>query len=245
MVIDIGLDNKRRTSQSYHRKKMTETSVRMTEKKRLPTALNLHRNNSPRPNRSHRSLRTLLQCLLEVPNSLDGDKLSLVGMRINSLSDPPPLNVAAKVKVLYLSNNDLDDLEGIGDFKNLKALSIANNSFHYLGSLRPLRCLTHLEKLSTEGNSINGMPYFREYILGLCPMLVSLDGSKISLEERASAKSNSRKIANVFHQLRSNELRLLVLDHLQKLTHVHSQFFSMLGKFRYILLCLFPPFYFC
>ena len=163
---------------------------------------------------------------------VESSKLSLVSNRI-SILDKIPNTISQKVKILYLSNNDLSKIDQIIQFENCQNLSMGNNLVKFLEDLTCLRHLKHLEKLSLEGNPVTNMPYYREYVLGLCPHLILLDGSKVSIEERLEAKNKNKKIAAVFEQLRINELRLAILTHFIHLSKCHIQLLKLIyGSFK-------------
>ena len=60
---------------------------------------------------------------------------------------PPP--------TLYLSKNGLQSLEGVGQFRRLRALSVADNALPDLAALGPLATL-RLEAASFEGCPVAG-----------------------------------------------------------------------------------------
>jgi hypothetical protein len=135
---------------------------------------------------------------------------------------------------LYLSNNSLKCLEGIDQFSNLTSLSASNNEIRYLNSLAPLSRLPSLTKLSLDGNVVTKMPFYRQYLLGLCAGLTWVDSVAVSPQERDHDKATSRRAGLQMETLRTNELRLVVLKHIEKLMYCHAQLVSVLvGKLRY------------
>ncbi|KAJ1429343.1 hypothetical protein B484DRAFT_329008, partial [Ochromonadaceae sp. CCMP2298] len=121
------------------------------------------------------------------PSLFDGEKLSLVGVDLREIDQLNP-RLASSVKILYLSNNYLSTLTGVEQFPNLVAASFTNNFIRYLDELQPLSRLRRLQKTSFNGNVVTKMPYYREHVVTLCPELASLDGIKVTQEDRARAK---------------------------------------------------------
>lgn len=181
-----------------------------------------------------------LQSLLRVkPCAFDGSKLSLVGSNINFI-DILPSRIAMKIKIIYLSNNNICDIHNIAQFNNCSQLSLANNSIKYLGDLIFLRELAFLEKLNLEGNVVSEMPYFRETVLSFCTKLNSLNGTKVGAQERSNLRSRMRKITTLLNQLRLNELRLVITEHYIFLSRCHAE----LGKFRQYIFSIYFSFVF-
>ena len=127
-----------------------------------------------RPSSYYNSLSNALN---RQPQATDGNRVHLVGVGVQIL-DQLSTKIALRAKTVYLSNNDIDSLRGISQFTNLKSLSCSNNKISSIDELRYLSDLINLEKLSIDGNPVCGIPYFREYIIALCPNLTHLDSSK-------------------------------------------------------------------
>jgi hypothetical protein len=180
---------------------------------------------------------TIEDALLKSPNSLslDGNKLSLVGKQISHIGLIPP-SVCRSIRTLYISSNYLKSTQGLEQFVNLKCLSCANNSIRYLGELQWLRECRLIEKVSFIGNAVVSMPYYREYIICLCPNLVSLDSINVSWKEKLDAKSSSHKAQMFYNQLRVNDLRYCIVSHMCNLVYCHQELITkVFGKFRSIL----------
>lgn len=175
---------------------------------------------------------SLCIALQQNPSSFDGKKLSLVGTSLSVL-DTVPISISRGIYVLYLSNNNLLSLKGIEQFVNVRCLSCGHNLIRYIGELQYLRNLRELEKVSLDGNVVTSMPYYREYILLLCPKVEVIDGVKVSSQERLSSQASARKAQTFYEQLRLNELRNCVLEHIFNLLKCHSLLLSVvLGRFR-------------
>ena len=171
--------------------------------------------------------RSLIEALNENASALEGGKLSLVGCSITNISDFPS-SKARDIHTVYLSNNDIVSLNGIIEFQNVRNLSLGNNSVRYLGQLRILGDLNHLEKLSLEGNAVATMPFYRLSVVSLCPNLTQLDGTRITPEERKLARRVTGEIGDYFERMRLNELRLVALQHLAGKLRVHGSLHEFL-----------------
>ena len=187
-----------------------------------------------RHNGSSESRATLSNCLQSQPAAFDGSglKLSLVGSNI-SIIDKVPGKLISKVQTLYLSNNHITSLEGIQQFSQLRTLSVANNLLRYLNNLKSLASIEQIERISLEGNVVTGMPFYRQYVIGLCPHLLTLDGVNVTTEERNGTRSSIRQLTAFYDQLRLNELQNIVLKNLCLQLNLHANFRNVvLGKFR-------------
>jgi Leucine-rich repeat (LRR) protein len=142
---------------------------------------------------------TLCTCLQSLPAPFDGtgQKLSLVGNNISEI-DKVPSTLLTRVQTLYLSNNRIVSLDNIEQFTHLQNLSVTNNLIRYLSHLKSLALNEQLEKVSLEGNVVTGMPFYRQYMVGLCPRLLVLDGSNVTAEERSCSKSTTRQLSGAF-----------------------------------------------
>lgn len=174
------------------------------------------------------------------PTLFDKEKLSLVGLDIHII-DTIPTNLAASVKVLYLSDNRISRLAGLEQFVNTVTLSIKNNAIRYLDEIQPLSRLRRLTKLSMEGNPVTRLPYYREHVIVSCPLLTVLDDRAVSADERTSATREFFRNTAYYDQLRINELRNCVISHVRNMMACHLELQqTVFGKFRYAvsLLCL-------
>ena len=177
---------------------------------------------------------SLDQCLRSFPPALssDGSKLSLVAKQISFFGKVPP-TIARFVKVLYISNNSFKSLSGIEQFVLLKSLSCANNDIKYLGDLKYLSSCRQLEKVSFVGNIVTSMPFYRQYLISICPNIISIDGVNVLWKEKIESKSSSSKAQLYYDQLRLNDLRNCILRHIQKLVTCHGELLAtVFGRFR-------------
>lgn len=224
------------SSSSHTNRPYAQATDGRGQKSNRPKPIVYKTNNANRPLQRKRAAcgigRSVQEVLLSQPGVIDGAKLSLVGNRI-SLIDKIPPRVAGSIKIVYLSNNDIRHIDEIAQFTNCHTLSLANNLIKFLGDISCLGKMEFLEKLTLEGNDVTGMPYFRDYVLGLCPRLSIVDGIKVSVEERLAARNKARKVASVFEQLRINELRLQILYHYALLSKCHAELSRVVcGQFR-------------
>ena len=184
------------------------------------------------------------------PNSVDsnGNKLSLVNCNITNIDHVPDI-LAKKIKILYLSNNYISDLNNIKQFTYLNTLSITNNCIHYIYQLHGLKQCVNLVNLTINDNKVTKMPFFREYIYYCCPKLTLLNGIKVqnisnnipnapNIPNTNTYKySNIISVINSFkyqiNQLCLNELRVCILTHWNQLLKCHIQLISVVvGGFR-------------
>lgn len=159
--------------------------------------------------------------------ALEGGKLSLVGCYITNISELTT-SKARGIHTVYLSNNDIVSLNGLTQFNELRNLSLCSNNISYLGQLKVLGDLEHLEKLSLEGNTVASMPFYRLSVVGLCRHLVQLDGVRVGAEERSLANTAAREIGGYFERLRVSELRRVVLQHLSGVMRLHRELHEFL-----------------
>lgn len=178
-------------------------------------------------------LKSLASIILENPTSYDGSKLNLVGFNIDYIDVLPSNAFALKCKTLYLSNNNMKDLDNIVQFKNVTILSLSNNIIKYLDLLDPLVHLSNLEKISLDGNIVATMPYYRQYLIGLCPQIKVIDGIRVTSSEKSEALTLNAKVKISRERLRLNEFRYTVMSHLLNLTRCHVIMTdNVIGKFR-------------
>lgn len=167
-------------------------------------------------------VKLLSEALRSIPLTVNGTKLNAVGVYITRI-DNLPSAICTQIKTVFLSNNSLSDLKGVSQFESAKTVSFANNTIRYLHDVYPLRTLAHMDKLSLEGNIVVHMPYYRQFILALCPSLQFLDGVRVSPEERQGVDVLCRKGATLLEQLRTNELRATVLRHIANSVSCHAE----------------------
>jgi hypothetical protein len=178
---------------------------------------------------------TLSGALKSAPGCLNKDgQLRLVGKSVSVIDTGIPAVIADQVITMYLSDNFVRDLSGMGLLRNLRAASLNNNCLRYLEDLQPLCRATRLEKLSCEGNIVAKMPYYRQHVICLCPSLTKLDDVVIDKGERAAAAAEQHRFVSFYDRLRENELRNAIIVHISKVMAYHIEYRKeILGKFRY------------
>jgi hypothetical protein len=203
-----------------------------------------HRGSSSARHRGKRSHQyesssvTLSEAMRTEGNVLrdNGTKLNLNNKSIGSLQDANKLKPAlvARVEHVYLSMNTLLSLQGIECFHNVRVLSVSENYIRYFSEIRCLSTLTQLEMLLLDKNPVTCMPFYREYVLQLCPRLQSVDHVKVDDAERTRLRCVYADKAGAYYKtMRENELRLCVLEHARKLAIVHQGLYKLvLGRFR-------------
>ena len=80
---------------------------------------------------------------------------------------------------LYVSNNSINTIENIPQFRSLEVLLISNNNISYIEDLEPLSKLKRLKVINIEGNPVCHLPLYKIHLLALCPNLKEIDGRNI------------------------------------------------------------------
>lgn len=106
------------------------------------------------------------------------DKLSLVQKGVAVLDVLP--QQYHRIHTLYLSGNFLSELRAIGQFKQLRVLSLASNAIYSVHELKYLWQLTQLENLCLTGNAVSKHALYRTVVCGGCKQLKILDGSTVT-----------------------------------------------------------------
>lgn len=94
---------------------------------------------------------------------------------------------AGQVHTVYLSNNRLRNLQGIGQFAAAQKLSLACNRIAAFSALAPLQDLRALSELRMEDNPVARLPHYRAWLIALLPSLKVLDGVHVTPAETAQA----------------------------------------------------------
>lgn len=144
------------------------------------------------------------------------DSIRLNSSRIVRLQDIP-VTETRTIKTLILGNNLLRSLNGISSWRNLESLAVSNNDLRYYDSISHIRLLPKLKKASFEENPVSLLPYYRSFVISLCPNLETLDSVRISSSERDLAVVEAKELHSIINQLRISEIKLIVLTHAQLL----------------------------
>jgi hypothetical protein len=142
--------------------------------------------------------------------------IRLSNARIHSIDDAPSLaSTRAATKALLLGNNYIRSIQGLHRWVDLEALSVSHNSIKCLHDIDAIRHFRRLSKLNLEGNPVTELPFYRSYVLALCPSLVFLDNQKISNEERAACKADYQELVASIEAMKINQIRLIVLGNIR------------------------------
>ena len=128
------------------------------------------------------TLESELKKLLENKNKIKDiklDKISFLSKNIQSIGNEIPL-IFCNITRLYLSNNNITNLEGIEQFANLTHLSISYNLIEDIYELNRIINPEILLFLNVKGNFFCKNPSTTEVILNLFLNLKSLDDLKIN-----------------------------------------------------------------
>lgn len=167
------------------------------------------------------------------PSSYSDDgKISLIGHGIDSIDEIPP-PIAGTIRILFLSNNLLQDLSRIDQFRKLRQLSVANNNIKYFDQIQPLQSLECLERLSLIDNPVTQQPYYFDFVVELCRSVIQLDGRPVTTLDSVRAKTNCSKLDGILNQLLLNEIKNSVSLHLLGLLRCQREMKSKyFGLFR-------------
>jgi Leucine-rich repeat (LRR) protein len=170
--------------------------------------------------------QAFLSALLTRKRTLEGPKINANDLYIDRIDENIPSSLIAEIYTLYLSNNHLYSLVGLPQFINLRVLSVANNNIRYYEDLDILSKLKHLEKLTLDKNPVTYLPYYREYILALCPKLTALDDCKLNNHELSHSRDNIAKLRNYIDQFALVILRNTTLSHFIMKQLCHEAMFT-------------------
>ncbi|RYG60068.1 hypothetical protein EON64_19615 [archaeon] len=168
------------------------------------------------------SQRELVDAIRKFPAGMEKDRLRCVGQNVTKLGFFPN-NLAIAIRSLLVSNNALTSVEGVEQFANLDTLSVSNNLIRYMEDLAGLRSLSHLKKLSLQGNPVAKLPFYRDFVITLCPTLEVLDGLRISDGLRAVCMVNMRQVQVHMQTALRNALRNLLLANLLQKTKLKKE----------------------
>eukprot|EP00494_Astrolonche_serrata_P033586 UN33855 len=99
----------------------------------------------------------------------DKNKVNVANKNISSIGvmKIDDIIISEKITTLWLGNNFLTTVQGIGQFKNLIQLSVANNMINTLSDLNPLSNCKYLSHLYLSGNMVCNLPNYRQHILSI------------------------------------------------------------------------------
>lgn len=174
---------------------------------------------------------SLSQAIQGNPQTCDEKRISLVGKSVGRLDAVP--EQFKLVESLYLSNNLIENLQGLAQFPRLKSLSIGGNRVETVGQLAGLKTLMRLENLSIEGNPVCAVAGVREFLVGGLSSLRTLDGKEITAAERDRAKAFTQQMESLETLAVFNEEHIAVLQHLLKTLKLHKELILKKGLETY------------
>lgn len=115
------------------------------------------------------------------------DTIDLSDNEIRQLSNFPLMQ---RLRNLIICNNRISviDPQVAKALPNLESLVLTNNYFRELEELEPLRYFKNLKRLSLLDNLVTKKPNYRLYVIHLLPKLKVLDFCKVKEKEREEAK---------------------------------------------------------
>lgn len=93
--------------------------------------------------------------------------------------------MSSRATHLFLSNNSVRSLNGLGLFSGVRCLSLSHNLVRRAEDLHPLASLTRLETISLEGNPVCGAANYRAHVVSLAsPCLKTVDRREVCACQR-------------------------------------------------------------
>eukprot|EP00347_Sterkiella_histriomuscorum_P020923 403335938 len=167
---------------------------------------------------------TLSQIILKNPKSLSDNntKLSLVEKQIDFIDNLNSQKLNG-LETVYLSNNNLSELDNLLQFPNIRSLSLSFNKILSIEELKKLKLLSQLENLRIEGNPIvNLFPNIRATIIYLLPQLKNLDGQQIKQSERQESEVIYKKQQAIIEMLFNLNLTVTMLEQIHRKIQIHD-----------------------
>ncbi|KAL4455778.1 hypothetical protein ABPG74_003188 [Tetrahymena malaccensis] len=171
----------------------------------------------------------LSNALERFPQFFDDIKISVVQKSINEIDRLP--YKYNNIEILYLSNNNLTDLEGIQQFKKLRTLTLAHNELSNVKILRQISQLNSLEQLNLSGNPIAKHPNYKIYLLTVLPNLKSLDGRPVSEEARLKAEIKAKQQTQLLQLMLRNYCEIIKLNSFGRKIDLHREMIQNNLKF--------------
>jgi len=162
--------------------------------------------------------------------SVSSLKLSAVGKGVTAIDEHAPENYLATQR-LYVSRNQLTSLNGVEQFKDLRAVSAADNSLATLQSVAALATLQHLQSVNLEdGNPLADIPNYRSHLICLLPpSLDMLDGRPVRAQDREAAQTVVALQKCMLQAAVSNACFVHGLGRALQLARVHRELLSAKG----------------
>ncbi|KAL3673742.1 hypothetical protein V7S43_001438 [Phytophthora oleae] len=175
---------------------------------------------------STQSQKTLVDAFKQYGMRLcDGARLNAVGKGIRMLGSVPS-TISESVTALYLSQNNLRSLEGIGQFKLVRLLSVGGNLLASDKELTRLNELAHLRNLNLMGNPLCDQPNYRLRMIAMLNTLQVLDNSDITKKERDAAPHIAAQDGALRTMVAQNHFDIQKLQRIAQLMSLHKAFYG-------------------
>ena len=162
--------------------------------------------------------------LRDHPTCFDPNKLRIgvVDKRVSVVDEVPP--AYKPTQRLYMSHNNVKQLAGLAQFRELRLLSAGDNPVDDIPQLDALaRGCPHLEALSLELCPVAKLPFYRAHVVARLPRLKSLDGVVVSAHESAQAPRLVRKDVGHLEMLMNAAVTADKLRRAYRLAKVHEE----------------------
>ena len=162
--------------------------------------------------------------LRDNPTCFDPNKLriSVVDKRLSSVDEVPP--AYRPTQRLYMSHNNVKQLAGLAQFRELRLLSAGDNPVDDIPQLDALaRGCPHLEAVSLELCPVAKLPFYRAHVIARLPRLKSLDGVVVSRHESDTAPRLVRKDVGHLEMLMNAAVTADKLRRAYRLAKVHEE----------------------
>jgi len=151
-------------------------------------------------------------------------ELQVIDVSHNRINDISPLRDIPNLTVLRLHYNSIESLEAIRSSSALIELWVAKNRLQLVDFLHLLQ-LTNLQHIVTEGNPFEAKPKYIEFLLALCPSILTVNGAPaISL----LPVSNQKHWYNPTEFLRTTDGRVMLTQARAQLTESQREFLNSL-----------------
>jgi hypothetical protein len=155
----------------------------------------------------------------------DGARLNAVGKGVHVLGRVPP-TVCASVTALYLSQNNLQTLDGIEQFAAVRLLSVGGNLVASDKEVARLAALEQLRNLNLMGNPLCDQPNYRLRIVAMLTKLQVLDNTDITKKERDAAAHVAAQDDALRTMVTQNHFDIQKLQRIAQLVALHKEFYG-------------------
>ena len=155
-----------------------------------------------------------------VDRIIPSTKILLAKQQLTHIAPKYNNSTYPNVRRLYISNNDIQSLDGIQCFKNLEQISLNYNQLLDIEEVVKLGCI--VSHLLVRGNFLDRNPDYRRILIEHFPKLVLLDELEISWKTREDIKD-------------SFETETKIIPFIQHLLDKHKKFNDMLDELNIII----------